>query len=531
MILRKPYALLIKYFKVIHLFVCLLIGYLIYKTSHVLNFFNTYASTVESVVGQSTIKSLLNGVSIFIPLLIVIISVAIIYLMRYKKKPVLFYIITILTYLFTTGVFYFTKGVLNDMYIQVVDIRIVLLVRDCITAVMILEWFTLIIFAVRTTGFDIKKFNFGQDLEELNIDAKDREEFELNIEIDTDKLKRGWNRKLRHGRYIYKENKFLINFVAIIVLVIGIGYSVYQFGFKNRSYEESRMFMGNGFTMQIVNSYITDKTNQGELINDKSVYVLISMNIQNNYSTERKFDTARPVLVIDGKKYYSDIEKSELVEELGNTYYGEALDTEQHNFLFIYEIPKKESLKKMQFQYIDQGDKIGEYKITKINLNPVDLTENITQKAVGLGKTIKLNDVVFNGSTLKINNISVAEKFQLKYNYCINESECFPSTEYLTPTVDEYEKSILKLNGTLTFGKDSKEKSMTLSKLLEKYGKIVYTKDNRVKETDIILKELKPKRVSLKNEGYVEMLSDVKDATKIDLVLTVYNTTYTYHLK
>ena len=85
---------------------------------------------------------------------------------------------------------------------------------------------------------------------------------------------------------------------------------MYQFGFKNRSYEESRMFMGNGFTMQIVNSYITDKTNQGELINDKSVYVLISMNIQNNYSTERKFDTARPVLVIDGKKYYSDIEKS-----------------------------------------------------------------------------------------------------------------------------------------------------------------------------------------------------------------------------
>ena len=97
--------------------------------------------------------------------------------------------------------------------------------------------------------------------------------------------------------------------------------------------------------------------------------------------------------------------------------------------------------------------------------------------------------------------------------------------------MDEYEKSILKLNGMLTFGKDSKEKSMTLSKLLEKYGKIVYTKDNRVKETDIILKELKPKRVSLKNEGYVEVLSDVKDATKIDLVLTVYNTTYTYHLK
>ena len=170
MILRKPYALLIKYFKVIHLFVCFIIGYLIYKTSSVLNFFNTYTSSVESVVGQSTIRVLLSGVSIVLPLLIVIIAVAIIYLMRYKKKPVLFYIITILSYLFTTGVFYYAKNVLNSMYIQVVDIRIALLVRDLVTAVMILEWFTLIIFAVRATGFDIKKFNFGQDLEDLNID-------------------------------------------------------------------------------------------------------------------------------------------------------------------------------------------------------------------------------------------------------------------------------------------------------------------------------------------------------------------------
>lgn len=531
MILRKPYALLIKYFKVIHLFVCFIIGYLIYKTSSVLNFFNTYTSSVESVVGQSTIRALLSGVSIVLPLLIVIIAVAIIYLMRYKKKPVLFYIITILSYLFTTGVFYYANNVLNSMYIQVVDIRIALLVRDLVTAVMILEWFTLIIFAVRATGFDIKKFNFGQDLEDLNIDAKDREEFEINIEIDTDKLKRGWNRRLRHGKYIYKENKFLINVLVTVLVVVGVGYGIYQFAFKNKVYSEGYTFSGNGFTMQITESYITDKSENGTIIDKDNAYVLVSMNISNYYTTARKFDTARPVLVIDGEKYYSDNSKTERLDEFGNAYYGEALDSEEHNYVFIYEIPKQETLKDMEFQYIDEGTSAGEYAITRIALNPVDLTGTQEVEAVNLGKTLKFNDNILKNSTLKIDQIEIADKFPLTYDFCLNENECITSTEYLTPTVDEYEKNILRLSGTLKLSDDSKEKSLSLAKLIEKYGKLVYTIDEKEKETNITLKEIKPKRVSLTDEGYVEVLSEVKDATKIDLLITVYDTTYTYHLK
>ena len=42
MILRKPYAFLIKYFRLIHLFISLLIVYLIYKTNNMYNFFKDY---------------------------------------------------------------------------------------------------------------------------------------------------------------------------------------------------------------------------------------------------------------------------------------------------------------------------------------------------------------------------------------------------------------------------------------------------------------------------------------------------------
>ena len=89
----------------------------------------------------------------------------------------------------------------------------------------------------------------------------------------------------------------------------------------------------------------------------------------------------------------------------------------------------------------------------------------------------------------------------------------------------------MRLSGTLKLSDDSKEKSLSLAKLIEKYGKLVYTIDEKEKETNITLKEIKPKRVSLTDEGYVEVLSEVKDATEIDLLITVYDTTYTYHLK
>lgn len=531
MILRKPYALLIKYFKVIHLFICAIIGYLIYRTSSVLSFFNGYATSLESVIGQSTIKSLLNGVSIILPLFIVLLSAVILYLMRYKKKPVLFYIFNIISYVFVAAIFYYANGVLNDMYVKVVDIRIVMLVRDLITGVMIVEWVTLIVSVVRATGFDIKKFNFVQDLEELDVDAKDREEFEVNIEIDTDKLKRGWNRSLRHTQYIYKENKTLINIIAsvIIVVLLGIGYR--EIVVKNKVYSESEFFTGDGFNMQIRGSYLTDRSGTGKVINKKYTYVLVELSVQNTYGTDRKFDITRPALVIDGKKYYNDIEEAEAFTEFGDTYYGEALGKEEQIYLLIYQVPKKESLKKMQFQFIDQGSTGKIDDVTKFHLEPTDLTGTSEEKTTQLGKILTFKDPILKDATLKITGMEIAETFKIGYQYCLEDGNCISSNEYLTPTVDEYYKNILKVKGTFKLNKNSKMENLDIAALLEKYGTLEYVVDGKTKTTNIPLKKLKPKRTTIKNEGYVEVLQEIKNATAITLKLTLYNTTYSYKLK
>ena len=45
MILRKPYAFLIRHFKLIHLILTVLLAYILYKTNKLLSFFNQYLSS------------------------------------------------------------------------------------------------------------------------------------------------------------------------------------------------------------------------------------------------------------------------------------------------------------------------------------------------------------------------------------------------------------------------------------------------------------------------------------------------------
>ena len=86
-----------------------------------------------------------------------------------------------------------------------------------------LQFVTLCLTFARATGFDVKKFDFAHDLQQLNVDEKDNEEFEVDVELDTDKLFRKIRKKIRYAKYVYFENKFLIFLTLAIVLGLGVG--------------------------------------------------------------------------------------------------------------------------------------------------------------------------------------------------------------------------------------------------------------------------------------------------------------------
>ena len=98
MILRKPYAFLIKYFRIIHLAMFIAIIYISLKTFNVLSFFNEYISNNQVISTYEDISSkYVNSVFIIAVSLVIIISSIILYLMRHKKKPTLLYLFMVIS--------------------------------------------------------------------------------------------------------------------------------------------------------------------------------------------------------------------------------------------------------------------------------------------------------------------------------------------------------------------------------------------------------------------------------------------------
>ena len=108
MIVRKPYAFLIKYFKVIHLIIAALMCYLLYKSYNIVTFFmesvaNNYNAIMSGQVAGLYINYFMYGAIV----LILFSLIAIYYLLSHKNKPRKFYMASILYYIILFVVLHF----------------------------------------------------------------------------------------------------------------------------------------------------------------------------------------------------------------------------------------------------------------------------------------------------------------------------------------------------------------------------------------------------------------------------------------
>ena len=199
MVLRRPYAFLIKYFKLIHIILFILFAYITFKANNIVTFFKDYILYNGSVGIEMT-----NYITPFIYIaifLIIIMSITIYYLMKYKKKPKLFYIITIVVSLLSLLLFINLTNNIRVLETTVLPAKEIRLLRD-ISRVN--YWMLLIItipVLIRGLGFDIKKFNFNKDLKDLKLEAEDNEEVEVTTNISSDKILNTGRKQVRELKY------------------------------------------------------------------------------------------------------------------------------------------------------------------------------------------------------------------------------------------------------------------------------------------------------------------------------------------
>mgnify|MGYP002855453211 CR=1 FL=1 len=535
MILRKPYAFLIKNFKLLHTIMFFLMGFVLLKTLDILSAFDDFF-TSQAVLLSGDIPELVYPFSLFMSsILIIIVSGILLWTMVVKDKPYKLYIVNIAIYFITIILFVFGKTTFVSMVTNVVDVRMIKLVRDLITIGFIAQMYPLVKCLVRAVGFDIKQFDFGKDLAELEIEEKDSEEVEVQVNVDTNRMKRGLNLYKRNIKYFYKEHKFWFRVGVVgIVLIIGT-FTTLGIINRNKTHSFNTYFTVDGMSIKISNAYVTRNSYKGTTLNnlnDNSSLVVIPIELKNNSAINRFLETAKVELTVGNHKYRNTILYKDGVSDIGNVYNKDVLSPgTSQKALLTFIVPTKYVNNKLKLKFITSIDfknteLIPEYITFKIN--PIDLDKVSNLETINSGEDIVFNKSLAGDSTLNISNIQIDGRFKINYTYTVN-SEKISAYEYVnSPLETNSDRVLMKITGTTNMVSDTNLNS--LYDLINSYGVVKYTVGDKVK-TVSSLPKVNPGVTKSDKTIYIAINSEIVDADKISLILTIRNKQYEYVIK
>lgn len=526
MILRKPYAFLIKHFKLIHFIMALCMGVLLYQTTILQNFFNEFAGSTQIIVDTDVANVLLGGYIYIFPMIVVIMSLIVLVLMSLKDKPRLYYLLNIVSYIGLIILYIYAMSTIGTMQKEIVDERIVRAIRDLLNLVFIIQLYTLFISLIRSIGIDVKKFDFREDAEALNLNVGDREEFEVNIEFDSQTLKRNIKRHFRDLKYYFAENKYFLLAILIIIVILFSIFIVRNTTNTTKKYSVNQIFSVTGYNMAIEKAYLIDTdTKLNKVTDDENSLVVVKFKIRTLNKTE-KFVFGKLALQIGNTKYYHNNKYSSAVTDLGTSYINQKLTEEFQEFVLVYEIPSSLEKNEMKLVYTEQlvkgmlNDKTDDkiIPITVTNLKEIKDDEKIT-----LNQEYMFGGGLLIGYKLKFSELSLNDIYHINYKVCVNnDNECYDYYEVVQPKLaGNTDKAILKVSGELNIPDNGSINS--LDKLITSFGSLVY-KINGIEKKY----QLKDQYNKTHDDGnyYFEINKEILSAEEVNLVLNVRNNSY-----
>ena len=513
MILRKPYALLIRYFQRIHLILILLCAYVFYKISTLKSFVGNFINTESYNAYYEPISDYINFGLIISILLILVITITLIVLLIYKKKPWKIYILPVIEYIFMLGVLIYVYSFFNG-YNEMSELTTIMAGRDLLNILTIPQYIIFIIFGIRFLGIDLKKFGFKEDEEYLDIKEEDREEFEVNIEFDKDKITRNIKRFLRNVKYVYFEHRLICNAIIIILVVSLSGYTYYYFGILHKTYREGNTFSANYYDITINDSYLTDKDSTGTVINENANYNFLILNITvKNKASRRGINIDRFRIMNKSNEFRYTTKDYDYFKNLGkpldNT--KELATNDERTFILVYRVDKDIEPNKFVLYYQDVSN--GSL-LKKVKLNAHDLRNLETVREVNINETMTFEDQ----TNITITSANLTN--QTVYGtYSCSGNSCGPKDNTLTINKGK----ILEL--AFSSNTYNGESFVDFSNI---HAKIEYenTKGNL---NSIITTSLVNSYYG--NYAYFRIPEDVNENGKINLVFTILDKKYIYHLK
>ena len=164
MIIRKPYAFLIKNFKKIHIFLLILSLFVLYQLINVNNFVNEFMRLGTYDLFKDPITNHITWYLTLFIFLLIVGSASILFLLNHKQKPWKIYLIPIIHYFIVLLVLGVIKSFFNSYStdVETTDLR---MAKDLLTMFLIVQLPVIGIYVMRVFGLDVKKFDFNSDQE------------------------------------------------------------------------------------------------------------------------------------------------------------------------------------------------------------------------------------------------------------------------------------------------------------------------------------------------------------------------------
>ena len=513
MIIQKPYAFLIKYFRKIHIALIVLGIFVFYKTIRTVGFVNSfYVDRVYDAYGDPITQHITPLFKIAI-ILMAVGSIAILLLLRHKGKPWKLYLLPSILY----PILYFVLSIVTGIfsaYTEIINISDLKLSYDFLVIALIAEIPAMAIFVMRVLGVDIKSFNFRSDLEDLELSEEDKEEIEVGLNIDIYTFIRLWRKTKRYIGYFYEEHKKLCKAAAIIVAILLLR-NIYSFIFvENRVYRQGQVYNIDNYSLKVTNAWWTDKDGQGNVISQTSNFLVVEYEVTNNVGS-RNLNTGY-FHIKAGNKDYTTTETmyAKEFEDLGTAYkkVTKIKKDETAKFVIIYKVGKKYGVDSFVMYYQEQQ---GKAKLRKMRLDVKNISKMEKAKTYKQGEFFDI-DIYKLKDSVAFDEFQIADKVEYRINECKFSNCEVESLEISAP------------NGykimALDFASDNME-SKNMIDFLDKYGKIEYKDSNgKLKTMDKITFMLK--KNYLGKSIYIKAPNNIVESDYIAIKIVTRNKIY-----
>lgn len=534
MIIKKPYAFIVKYFKYIHAVFFLFLLYIIYKYFTIYKFFNDYVKTSYYTYYENLSGHFINTY-LFLSILVIVITSAVLYLfMKSKEKNTKYYISVSVFYLVLFVLSTFLFSVYRTIEIENIDMRNIRIIRDILIMATLPQIFFTVFAFLRAIGFDLKSFDFKKDLDELDLTDEDNDVIEVLVPNDSYKYVRKFRRILRETKYFALEFKFFF-LLIVSVIIVSIFLILYlNINVYNKKYKQNDKFISNSIKYTVKDSFITSKDYRGQTITKGKSYIILVLDITNIGTKKEKLDTEKLKLVVGNEEIFPTLSKGNYFVDVGKPYANQTLNPDTtYEYLIIYEINNKNIESKYTFRIFTEVD-VASGAINSRHKNVIIYPENIEniegEEKFKLNKEISLGESNLKKSSFTLKTFEIASSFEEKYNYCV-EGNCFEGIKSFSPNIISAKpKVMIKLECNFDIDKDLyiQKEIQSASSFVKYFGSVYY--ETKEEKKTVLINVITSDYIN-KNKVFIEVPYEILNSENIDLILTVRDIRYIISLK